>query len=414
MTILVALVNISFIGLLAYRDWRKMVTSDSVVYWSALFLRLAAGCCVGLVYKYYYKGGGDTWFFFDEACRLVDFTAMFTGESRSEFFISIVRLVNVITAKNYWLSSLWFSFFSFWCSYRLVMKLDFVIPWSKVASRVGLLFFPSVVFWSSGIVKETVAFGAVAMLAFYFLSLMRSQRITWRSLVGIIVFSWLLLNLKYYWAAVLMPSMMAGLAVHWVIEKKTWNPLVLFTSWLGAFLLLSLIATLTHPNFYMDRFLAVIVESNEAFRSLSRADNLINYYELSPTWSSILINSPLALVFGLFRPTIFDATSLTATVAAVENLLLLVLVLYKLRSIRMPIAENRLIAFTTLVYVIVLCVFLALATPNMGTLSRYRIGFLPFFVILLLVNHPLLNLLNGKSSDHIRSEPPQSGGSRNL
>jgi len=291
------------------------------------------------------------------------------------------------------------------------MKLDFVIPWSRAASRIGLLFFPSVVFWSSGIVKETLAFGAVAMLVFYFLSLMRDQGMTWRSLIGIIFFSWLLLNLKYYWAAVLIPSMITGLIIHWAVEKTTANALILATSWLAVFFLLSIAATFTHPNFYMDRFLGVIVDNHDAFKNLSRPDNLITYYNLSPSWASIIINSPLALISGLFRPSLLEASSPTAIIAGVENLLLLVLVLFKLRSMRMPIAENRLIAFTTLIYIIVLCVFSALSTPNLGTLSRYRIGFLPFFVVLILVNHPILKLLNGKSSDHIRSEPPRPVGS---
>jgi hypothetical protein len=37
-----------------------------------------------------------------------------------------------------------------------------------------------------------------------------------------------------------------------------------------------------------------------------------------------------------------------------------------------------------LVYVVVLVSFLALSTPNFGTLSRYRIGALPALVILCL------------------------------
>ena len=51
MTIIIALVSLSFIGLLAYRDWKKMVTADSIVYWSALAFRLLAGLALGIVYK---------------------------------------------------------------------------------------------------------------------------------------------------------------------------------------------------------------------------------------------------------------------------------------------------------------------------------------------------------------------------
>jgi hypothetical protein len=279
---------------------------------------------------------------------------------------------------------------------------------------VGLLFFPSVVFWSSGIIKETLALGAVAMVAFHFLSLIRDQKITWRSLIGLIFFLWLLLNLKYYWAAVLLPSMIAGLAIHWTVERKTQKPTILAIAWVSVFLLLSIAATFSHPNFYLDNLLSVIVENHNAYKNVSRPGGIIGYYDLSASWWSVIVNSPLALLSGLFRPTIFEASSLTNFAAGIENLLLLVLVLFRLRSVRMPIAENRLIVFSTLGYIMVLCVFLALSTPNLGTLSRYRVGFLPFFVVLILVNHPLLKLFNGKPSDYIRSEPSWPVGSRDI
>jgi hypothetical protein len=37
-----------------------------------------------------------------------------------------------------------------------------------------------------------------------------------------------------------------------------------------------------------------------------------------------------------------------------------------------------------------LAIFLALSTPNFGTLSRYKIGFFPFLVFLTLYKNPLL------------------------
>jgi len=41
----------------------------------------------------------------------------------------------------------------------------------------------------------------------------------------------------------------------------------------------------------------------------------------------------------------------------------------------------------------VLAVFLALSTPNFGTLSRYRVGFIPFFVFLTACGNVLLERL---------------------
>ncbi len=68
---------------------------------------------------------------------------------------------------------------------------------------------------------------------------------------------------------------------------------------------------------------------------------------------------------------------------------MLALVIWKLRHIHMPANGNRLIVMAALVFICVLCIFLALSTPNLGTLSRYRVGFLPFFVLLTLADHPV-------------------------
>jgi hypothetical protein len=35
-------------------------------------------------------------------------------------------------------------------------------------------------------------------------------------------------------------------------------------------------------------------------------------------------------------------------------------------------------------YIFFLCIFIGLSTPNFGTLSRYRVGYEPYFVLLIL------------------------------
>ena len=409
MIILFTLVNLLLIAFFARKEWKQSALSDSTIYWSSLTLKLITGIVVGMVYKYYYESG-DTLTLFDDACKLTKlfylkpflyFNALLTGdlplditdEPRSVFFISIISLVNLITHDNYWLTSLWFSFFSFTCSYRLVTKLDSVFPSARTASRIALLFTPSVVFWSSGIIKETIAFGAVTMLAVYFLSLMRGDKLTWRSIIGIILFMYLLLSLKYYWAAVLIPSMITAVIIRQVAPKRFLVPWFILV-----FFVLAFLASFTHPNFYLSRFLQVMVENHDIYIVRSQPDKIIHYYNLTPDWSSIVINSLWALWSGLFRPMIFEASSFPVVVAALENLLLLGLVIWKLKFIRMPKPENQVIVLTALVYVVVLCMFLALSTPNFGTLSRFRVGFLPFFVLMILVDHPILVQKSQKKS----------------
>ncbi|HZY80055.1 MAG TPA: hypothetical protein VFE50_11065 [Cyclobacteriaceae bacterium] len=406
MTFLFIVVNLSVIFFLSRMESRRSAASNKIIYWTGLSLRLVGGLAIGIVYQYYYHTSGDTFVFFNDATQLanlfysdpgayLEFLAtgespigLVTIEGRSVFFVAIVSIVNLVTYNNYWLTSLWFSFFSFWSSHRLAVKLDPIAP----ASRIALLFVPSVIFWTSGIIKESIAFGATAIIVIHFVSLMRNQKLTLIGWVALAVNLYLLLALKYYWGAVLIPCLLTSLIVQWRFRNK--KPWVTAGIWILVFTLLSAIASFTHPNFYMERFFAVIVENHDKFVSISRPGNLVEFNNLSASWVSIATNSPLALWSGLFRPMIFEADSLAGIVAAVENLFLLVLVVWKLKSLKMPSPENRLIAMAAIAYIIVLCVFLALSTPNLGTLSRYRVGFLSFFVLIILNDHPLLRIIS--------------------
>jgi hypothetical protein len=154
---------------------------------------------------------------------------------------------------------------------------------------------------------------------------------------------------------------------------------------------LSLAVATLHPNFYPHRFLTVLVENYRLFSSSANRIADFQYGSLSPTWASILENAPLALFNVLFRPFPWDAQSVLPALASVENAVLLVLFVFSLRNISIiPGSPQRWVTVSTIAYILILAVFLGLSTPNFGTLSRYRIGFLPFFVLLLCYRNPLM------------------------
>ena len=131
--------------------------------------------------------------------------------------------------------------------------------------------------------------------------------------------------------------------------------------------------------------LSVIVDNYNAYTQVSIIGPFVNYTDLNPNWGSIVLNSPWALISGLFRPFVFEINSLFQLVISIENTLLLLLSVYNMKYLtRIPYSSNRLLIVSALVYIILLAIFLTLSTPNFGTLSRYRIGFLPFLFCLLL------------------------------
>jgi hypothetical protein len=148
-----------------------------------------------------------------------------------------------------------------------------------------------------------------------------------------------------------------------------------------------------HPNFYLNRFLDVLITNHNDFVAISKPDALIHFYQLEPSWFSIFINSPWALFSGILRPFLWEANGLTGLLAAIENLIVLVLIGSAFVKRAMP-TENRILLFSTLTYIVLLCIFLTLSTPNLGTLSRYRVGFLPFLVFAVSYRNPLLKYLS--------------------
>jgi hypothetical protein len=292
---------------------------------------------------------------------------------RSVFFIKLISIFALISGNNYWIITAYFSLASFLASWYLFRTVENSFTNSSFAASVAFLFFPSVVFWGSGIEKETLALCGIYYLSAVIILMLKQQKIKWWDGIGIIVGAWLVWNLKYYWAAVFFISAFTAVIV-WTLQRKiSWMGKRLLLAWIIVFAGAGILASFSHPNFCLTTFLNVLVTNHDDFIKISGGKNLIHYYHLAPEWQSVLLNSPWALVSGIFRPFVGEGNGLLGLVASLENCVLLVLFLYAALS-----------------YIIVLCIFLALSTPNLGSLSRYRVGFLPFFVFLVTYKNPWL------------------------
>jgi hypothetical protein len=164
--------------------------------------------------------------------------------------------------------------------------------------------------------------------------------------------------------------------------------------WLIVFLIPLFVASRIHPNFYPERFLHVIVENYLRFQKKSDPGDMIVFNQLEPTPQSILLQMPKALWSGLFRPMFWEAHNPLQFLLSIENIFVLLLTVFALRNLRQSMTSpNTLLIFSVIVYVVLLCSFLALSTPNFGTLVRYRVGFLPFFILLISTENKLFTSL---------------------
>ena len=411
---IVAIANIVVLFAVAWMLAKKESVVIRKFFWAGLVVKILAGIALGLLYTYYYHIG-DTFSYFDDACDIAhlvrtsvkayaDFiwnnTSSFEfwdqlnfNHPRALFLSKMTSVFCMLTGDNYWVISIYFSFVGFYAAWFLVKVITRFDEHLLKISLLAFVFFPSVALWSSGLIKESLAMGSLYFIVAIFLKIwlrVRTSIIQWVLLPVAFLLLW---NLKYYYVAVLLPVLATALVFHWLIY-----PRIRFKNygleclvWLVVFLIPLFVASQVHPNFYPERFLDVIVSNYDAFREKSDPDDMIHYHGLEATATSVVYHAPKALLSGMFRPFLWEGQNVFQFLIALENAIVLLLFVTSLSKLRRVFhSPHHLLIFSSIVYIFLLCIFLALSTPNFGTLARYRVGFLPFLILLISAYNPFL------------------------
>lgn len=393
-------------AVLANRFFHRQPDALKKFYLPALAMKLICGVGLGFTYMYYYEAGdtisfwqdgvrmagafmdrpGDALLFLWDESLVPDLQEQFSHQGpRSLFFTKICGLLALISNGNYWVMGAWLSLVAFAASWVLFSRLCRFFPEVKMAGALVILFFPSVVFWSSGLIKESLGLTALYLMIAIVVGVVHRDPLGVRHLVVFCLALWVGWNLKYYWLGIFLPVAMPVVFVAWLVRWKKSLARYDIGLWSILFLACTAAATNVHPNFYVSRFLEVIYQNNLEFTRLSEPPRLVQYYNLEPEMMSVLMNAPAALIAGLFRPFFWEAFNVLSWVAAIENLVIMGLVLQALPAVgKVFRSEHRVLILAGLMYALLLVVFLALSTPNFGTLSRYRIGALPVLLLICL------------------------------
>lgn len=257
--------------------------------------------------------------------------------------------------------------------------------------RVGLLFVPSVVFWSSGIVKEAAAIFGLGLLT---RALSLAGRANGRALPLGLIGAGIVGGVKGY-----VLFAFVGGAAAWFYAGRGQGagrsvlgglprPLRLILLAAGS------VAAIVALGWLLPRFaLENVVEEADRLRaSASRIEAGSNFDLVDPEAGATgrgLVVVPLALLTSLFRPFPWEAGNVLALASALEvSVLALLLALASVRArpaaLWKLLRGNRALLFSV-AFVIALAIPLGLSTGNLGTLSRYRIPLMPFYAAVVLM-----------------------------
>lgn len=295
-------------------------------------------------------------------------------------FNAIVRLISMGNIHIHTLVMSFLSFTGLWSIYKVFEKRLNVHSILLVAA---IFYFPSVLFWTSGLLKEgllTLGFG----LMFYHFSKLISNEI---SKIGIVVFLLaviLLIFSKFYVLLAAIPGVL-----YLLLDKKT-KIKSLALKLLISHGIFILIAWFSESIFGLSFPKILAVKQNDFVtyaNSLAKVGSLIEMPLLEPTFKSIVVNIPQALINSFARPTIFESHNLFMGMAAIENLIVVIGIVLSILFFDRKSLQKPLFWFS-LSFVFVLFALIGLTTPILGALVRYKVPALPFLglVFIYIIN----------------------------
>ena len=344
---------------------------------------------------YYYLGiieAGDTVGYFQSAVELnqtmsSDLIAYFQGIYQAElpthasnwhsvFFVKMISPIVFLSNGNYWLTAIYLTLVNFllsWTALRYLLAA-FNRKWLLYIAIFGI---PSVLTWSGGVFKESVANG----LFLLFLGILIYCIHTWKKpslfeTVVLFMAGLLIFHLRFYLLGIALGYSISLIWIRRFVQSKNllWGGLVAF------FLLAFISAQWLHPWLRPTRLPLTLYENYEQLHSQTATSN---FYipGFQPNYWGLIIASPLALFTGWFRPFLWELPTIHWIPFALEKLSFLFLLLstfYSIKNIRFTPHVS-----VSLLWLAILTISITLTTPNFGTLMRYSSVFLPFLFLIL-------------------------------
>jgi hypothetical protein len=394
-------------------------------YLTGMMVKIAGSVAICLVYTLYYNGGDSTGYFEQgrAMCNLLFknpsyfFEVIFTGTTADNY--SYMDDVTTYVDHHAWVydySAMFISrliapfylitFNSFiavtillcWLCYGGIWKLYLLFceqfPLIRKELAISILFIPSVVFWGSGLLKDTVTLSCVGWYSYSFYRLLIRNEYKIANILMLVVAAYLLSALKPYILFALLPGSMIWLSYDKI--SKTENrviriviaPILITGGLLGAFYALSSLGGalgVYSIDSVLDR--AVVVQRD--LKSSYYGGNSFDIGDFDASIGGVMSKAHLAINAALFRPYLWEVRNPLMLLSALESSYIFILTFTLLWRLKFTgffryIWENPLLLFSVL-FSLFFAFSVGLSTPNFGALSRLKIPCIPFFVASLFV-----------------------------
>lgn len=402
---------------------RPYVTNEltrKYFFWG-LTVRIAGALFLGILYQFYYTGG-DTFNYHTHGSRVIweafmespsdglalifssgedeqiaykySSQILFWGDSGSYFIVRLAAIFDLLTFSTYSATAILFALLNFigmWLFFTVFAKQ---FPAQRGWIAVAVLFIPSVVFWGSGVLKDSVVLACIGILTYCVKKLFIDRRFSVFRILMMLAAVIIIYNVKIYVLLCFLPAMLL-----WIYASEFYK---IRSTVLKALLVPFVLALIVVSGFYA---VVKIGEDDKryAIENLSRTARItaydIGFYtgknagsgyslgELDDSFTGMLKLAPAAVNVSLFRPYLWEVRNPLMALSAAESFVLLMLTIYILfrkRSLFFRALGNPNVLFC-LVLSVTFAFAVGVSTFNFGTLARYKIPLLPFYALALIL-----------------------------
>lgn len=388
-----------------------------------LLVKIIGGLAMGAVYIYYYNGGDTFYYYYDSQT----FNNAF--KNSIGLFLKLLFLpANTITIDTYE-STNWLVYFkdpsgwtadkvygmlsmvsfhsypvmtiltatvTFTGAWALYMTFTDLYPGMYKQFALAILFMPSVFFWGSGILKDSITFGCLGWMTYSaYLTFFKGRKV-FKNALWLLFTSYLAIQLKAYIVISFIPALLFWIFFYYRSRitnqflRVVLGPAIFAISIGLGFLMVRGLGD-EYSKFSLQNVMDTAATFQKWHGYLAENTNASGYSlgEFDGSLLNLFMKIPAAVNVTLFRPYLWEVNNAVMLAAALESVFILGFTLYILlrNGVRRTVVSvfTNPTVFFCFFFSIVFAFAVGFSSYNFGALVRYKIPCIPFFLAGLII-----------------------------
>lgn len=309
--------------------------------------------------------------------------------------IRIVAILSFFSFQKYLILNLFFSMLSFSGVWRLYRFFYEQYPHLHKQFAIAIIYLPTFVFWSSGILKDPICTGAIGWLTYALYESFYKKKDILKNTIIILFAGYLLYIIKVYILISYVPFFLLFLVLKNVTLVKSRLMRIIIVVGL-IFLAMTMFGTV------MQQLAGTLVAygGNDVTKNVSiyqkayaeqedAGSSFSLGVEYDGSFASLVKIAPAAIIATLYRPFIWESRKLSTMLSSIESMVIMFFTLsvfFKAGpgNFARIIIKTPIILYC-LLFSLLFALFVGATTPNFGTLCRYKIQCMPFYIIAIFL-----------------------------